>query len=66
VLTYRDEAQWHLHAEIVESALEVEAALLSWRQQHVRLVEKMVGSKRGTAASPPWQSATGEPTNSRP
>ena len=48
---YTDEAQYYDLHLLLEELIEFDERLLLWRGRHVRMVERMIGHKRGTGGS---------------
>jgi tryptophan 2,3-dioxygenase len=48
---YRDSERWFDLYELAEKLLDIDDALVAWRQKHVLTVERIIGNKRGTGGS---------------
>ena len=48
---YRDAEKWFGLYELAEKLLDIDDALLAWRQKHVLTVERIIGDKPGTGGS---------------
>jgi tryptophan 2,3-dioxygenase len=48
---YRDPERWFDLYELAEKLLDIDDALLGWRQKHVLTVERIIGNKPGTGGS---------------
>ncbi|HVA33150.1 MAG TPA: tryptophan 2,3-dioxygenase family protein, partial [Candidatus Baltobacteraceae bacterium] len=48
---YTDESQYYDLYLLLEELIEFDERLLLWRGRHVRMVERMIGHKRGTGGS---------------
>ncbi|MDP8915717.1 MAG: tryptophan 2,3-dioxygenase family protein, partial [Pseudomonadota bacterium] len=48
---YRDTARWWELYQLAEKLVDLDDALLTWRQKHVLTVERIIGRKRGTGGS---------------
>jgi tryptophan 2,3-dioxygenase len=48
---YRDPERWFDLYELAEKLLDIDDALVAWRQKHVLTVERIIGNKRGTGGS---------------
>jgi tryptophan 2,3-dioxygenase len=48
---YRDPERWFEHYELAEKLLDIDDAMVAWRQKHVLTVERIIGNKRGTGGS---------------
>jgi tryptophan 2,3-dioxygenase len=57
---YRDPDRWFELYELAEKLLDIDDAMVAWRQKHVLTVERIIGLKRGTggSAGAPYLSAT--------
>jgi tryptophan 2,3-dioxygenase len=51
LMTLRWSHDWTFYSDVVSAALRVEQAFLIWRQRHARMVELMIGRRRGTGGS---------------
>jgi tryptophan 2,3-dioxygenase len=48
---YRDPDRWFELYELAEKLLDIDDAMVAWRQKHVLTVERIIGLKRGTGGS---------------
>ncbi len=48
---YRDTAQWWELYQLAEKLVDLDDALLTWRQKHATTVERIIGQKRGTGGT---------------
>ena len=48
---YRDTAQWWELYQLAEKLVDVDDALLTWRQKHVLTVERIIGRRMGTGGT---------------
>ena len=48
---YRDPERWFELYELAEKLLDIDDAMVAWRQKHVLTVERIIGLKRGTGGS---------------
>ena len=48
---YRDPERWFELYELGEKLLDIDDAMVAWRQKHVLTVERIIGLKRGTGGS---------------
>jgi len=48
---YRDPERWFDLYELAEKLLDIDDAMVAWRQKHVLTVERIIGNKRGTGGS---------------
>ena len=48
---YRDPNRWFDLYELAEKLLDIDDAMVAWRQKHVLTVERIIGNKRGTGGS---------------
>lgn len=48
---YRDTTRWWDLYQLAEKLVDLDDALLTWRQKHVLTVERIIGRKRGTGGS---------------
>jgi tryptophan 2,3-dioxygenase len=48
---YRDPERWFDLYELAEKLLDIDDALVAWRQKHVLTVERIIGNKPGTGGS---------------
>jgi tryptophan 2,3-dioxygenase len=48
---YRDSERWFDLYELAEKLLDIDDAMVAWRQKHVLTVERIIGNKRGTGGS---------------
>ena len=48
---YRDPDNWFELYELAEKLLDIDDAMVAWRQKHVLTVERIIGLKRGTGGS---------------
>ncbi|WP_434989016.1 tryptophan 2,3-dioxygenase family protein [Xanthomonas melonis] len=52
VESYRELPQMAWPRELLEGVIELEQAMLIWRQRHARMVERFIGHRAGTGGSP--------------
>ncbi|WP_081641424.1 tryptophan 2,3-dioxygenase family protein, partial [Xanthomonas maliensis] len=52
VESYRELPQMAWPCELLEAVIELEQAMLIWRQRHARMVERFIGHRAGTGGSP--------------
>jgi tryptophan 2,3-dioxygenase len=52
VESYRELPRLAWARELVDSAIEFEQAMLTWRDRHVRMVERVIGRRTGSGGSP--------------
>ncbi|MFA1719276.1 tryptophan 2,3-dioxygenase family protein [Xanthomonas campestris] len=50
--SYRELPQLAWPSELLERVIELEQAMLVWRQRHARMVERFIGHRAGTGGSP--------------
>jgi tryptophan 2,3-dioxygenase len=48
---YRSPERWFELYELAEKLLDIDDAMVAWRQKHVLTVERIIGNKRGTGGS---------------
>jgi tryptophan 2,3-dioxygenase len=48
---YREPERWFDLYELAEKLLDIDDAMVAWRQKHVLTVERIIGNKRGTGGS---------------
>ncbi|MBI1359893.1 MAG: tryptophan 2,3-dioxygenase [Alphaproteobacteria bacterium] len=48
---YRDTTQWWELYQLAEKLVDLDDALLTWRQKHATTVERIIGQKRGTGGT---------------
>jgi tryptophan 2,3-dioxygenase len=48
---YRDSERWFELYGLAEKLLDIDDAMVAWRQKHVLTVERIIGNKRGTGGS---------------
>ena len=51
VKIYRESDRYYDLYSVVEALMDLDEGLLLWRQRHVAMVERMIGSRRGTGGS---------------
>jgi len=49
--SYRELPKLTLPREVIDSVLEMEQAMIVWRQRHARMVERVIGRRTGTGGS---------------
>lgn len=51
IMSYRHRAELNVFANILDMLVAFEEAFLLWRGRHVRMVERMIGTRTGTGGS---------------
>lgn len=55
IFFYRDEPRFSLPFQILQLLMDIDSLLLKWRYDHSMMVQRMIGSKVGTAGSSGYQ-----------